>query len=125
MLKYEKNFKKLRLDLGGRVKCSRLQRLGFPGSRTPKVKTSKRELEICDWYIKEFLAKIQTWEFFDMVESKKMGETSKRKFPETEKSRGLKTRTRYVENLIYHCSWESRLLVPSHISIMEDNTSLL
>lgn len=61
------------------MKCSRLERLGFQGSGTPKVKISKRQLEICDWHIKKFQAKIQTWEFFEMVESKEMAETMEKK----------------------------------------------
>lgn len=62
-----------------------LERLGFQGSGTPKVKISKRELEICDLQINKCQAKIQTWEFFDMVESKEMAETSKKKNSEKEK----------------------------------------
>lgn len=59
---------------------------GISGEQdTQSVKISKRELEICDRYIKEFPAKIQTWELFDMVESKEMEEISKIKTTEKEK----------------------------------------
>lgn len=33
------------------------ERLGFKGNRT----MSKTELDVCDWNVEEFQAKIQTW----------------------------------------------------------------
>lgn len=52
------------------MKCSLLKRLRFKEGRTLKVRMSRRKLEICDWNIKEFPTKVQTWEAFGMVESK-------------------------------------------------------
>lgn len=43
------------------------------------VKMSKRELEMRDGTIKEFQAKIQTWELVDVAELKETRETSKEK----------------------------------------------
>ena len=37
------------------------EKLGFKGNRTSKGIMSKTELDMCDWNVKEFQAKIQTW----------------------------------------------------------------
>lgn len=49
---------------------------------------SKTELDVCDWNVEEFQAKIQTWWFFGMAESEEMGETSKRKIQRESKKQG-------------------------------------
>lgn len=65
--------------------------VGILGKWVTQSGNTQRELEICDWHMKEL---------FDRVESKETGEPSKRKTIQKEKCGALKTRTRYVENSI-------------------------
>lgn len=65
--------------------------VGILGEWVTQNGNTQRELEKCDWHIKEL---------FDRVESKEIGEPSKKKTIQKEKCRALNTRTRCVENSI-------------------------